>query len=474
MLLIVLFLCIVAMCVYVYTREHKDIFAPSLLFLISYVVSIGSAVLNIERWGIELHPVTFAVLLIGAIEFVGISLWIDRCYKKKTNLSADGKIQFAGVEPADEIKISAWKQVLTYLGCVVYCVLFYRQVQEIAVSAGGYQSFSEMLRLFKESTSVTLTASVPGWLAQMERIVMICAFIYLYFFLHNVIYCGNNPLVKRIFRNCALLIPFLTYMINGILNSDRLIILQTLVGAIVMIFILWVHRTGKNNISWKTLLILAGTVCVGLLLFYWSAEKIGRITDKGIFEYITYYCGCGIECLNQFFEAPPEPSAIIGKETFYNLNLKLYNMGILELEEFYPIHLEFRYYGDVMLGNVYTAYRRWIYDFGFVGAAVLQGIMAAFMSVFYNHVKYGKSKNNGFWLIVYSYLAYTVVFHAYDGYLYIQYVSQTGLTTLILFRLAYWFFAQMDIKFKGGFSLKLTDNYRIEGYKIKKSNDENG
>ena len=122
-------------------------------------------------------------------------------------------------------------------------------------------------------------------------------------------------------------------------------------------------------------------------------------------------------------------------------------MGLLKLDDgFYSLHLEQRYYNDIFIGNVYTSYRRWIYDFGFGGAFILQGIMALFMSVFYNLVKYRKA--NSCCLIIYCYLAYTAVFHAYDGYLYIQYVSFTFLVSLVLFILAYLFFIKYNYSVK--------------------------
>ena len=122
-----------------------------------------------------------------------------------------------------------------------------------------------------------------------------------------------------------------------------------------------------------------------------------------------------------------------------------------------------------MVGNVYTAYRRWIYDFGFVGAVFLQGVMAAVISIFYNKLKYRKVRNIGFWLILYSYLAYTVVFHPIDGYFYVQYVSQTFITTVILIWLMYWFFVNMKIEYKNGLIIHINKNIRIEKFHLVRS-----
>ena len=270
----------------------------------------------------------------------------------------------------------------------------------------------------------------------------------------------------------ACLLPVLLHLCNGFLVSDRLQMLQILVGGIVIYFLIWSYHTGKAYISIKTIGILAIAACGGLVLFYLSASLVGRINTKGLLEYITFYCGCSIECLNQFFKHPPAASEIFGKETFYNLNLKLYNLGLLNLDKFYPIHLEFRYYGDVMVGNIYTAYRRWIYDFGYIGAMILQGVMAGTMSVFYNKLKYRTFKNTGFWLVLYSYIVYTIVFHPIDGYFYLQGVSQTFVTTLILLALMYWFFVTMKVKFRGGFAVYINEKWKFEKFRFSKSKEK--
>ena len=78
-------------------------------------------------------------------------------------------------------------------------------------------------------------------------------------------------------------------------------------------------------------------------------------------------------------------------------------------------------------------------------------------------------RNIGFWLILYSYLAYTVVFHPIDGYFYVQYVSQTFITTVILIWLMYWFFVNMKIEYKNGLIIHINKNIRIEKFHLVRS-----
>ena len=84
MLIYLLFGLLVVLYGILYVKVNKDIFTPALLFLLAYIVSVGCALFNVERWGISMIPMTFFVLLIGAAEFVVIGVAIDRKYKKDT------------------------------------------------------------------------------------------------------------------------------------------------------------------------------------------------------------------------------------------------------------------------------------------------------------------------------------------------------------------------------------------------------
>lgn len=171
----------------------------------------------------------------------------------------------------------------------------------------------------------------------------------------------------------------------------------------------------------------------GLVIFYYSASLIGRINTKGMFDYITYYCGGSIECFNQYVNNEKQIKMVRGEETFYNLISNLDSLGVTDysLTERESGHLEFIYYKETMVGNIYTAYRRWINDFGILGLVIFQGIMAVAMTILYNRAKYNNGKLGNFWILLYGYLAYTVYLHPMDGYFYLELLSKAGIARLV-------------------------------------------
>lgn len=59
MLIYLLFGLLVVLYGILYVKVNKDIFTPALLFLLAYIVSVGCALFNVERWGISMIPMTF-------------------------------------------------------------------------------------------------------------------------------------------------------------------------------------------------------------------------------------------------------------------------------------------------------------------------------------------------------------------------------------------------------------------------------
>ena len=176
-----------------------------------------------------------------------------------------------------------------------------------------------------------------------------------------------------------------------------------------------------------------------------------------MFEYITFYVGGSIECLNQYVKEPVE-TKIAGEETFHNLLTNLNDMHITNLDLNSSIHLEFRYYGKTMIGNIYTAYRRWIHDFGYIGALILNGFMAVFFNVFYNKIKYGnyKKEKTILMIIIYSYMSYSIYYHPLDSIFYNEFISRAFILFMFILLITYIIIMNIEFDFiKNNLNIKM-------------------
>lgn len=429
----------------------KDMMQPAVIFCAVYILSIICVIMNIGKWNIIFRTNTFLVLALGGLEFVLICFGIHKIYAKKKEKVSNTETQTATVIEKETEKSPEIKKYMVVLVClynVIVLGLLIYNVLSIAHQFGEYLNFTQALTLFKNNTSYEINAEIPHYMNLLGKPVIIFAYIFLYTFLKNIIR-KEGKIHQKIIKNWYYLIPVFTYIFYEFTASNRLTILSLVLGGFTMALILW---NQKNNWSKAVRLRSIGRMVLcaicGLILFYFSASIIGRVNSRGPIDYITLYCGGSIECLNRFMQDPPEESNIVGKETFYYLIRNLDSYGIIELEEKYPIHLEFRNSYGNMIGNVYTAYRRWIYDFGIIGMIILQAIMAIFYQLFYETIKKRskQGKEINLLTILYAYMIYPIFLHPIDGYFYLLTVRLAFITTLMMYLVAYAVLFQLTIK----------------------------
>ena len=240
------------------------------------------------------------------------------------------------------------------------------------------------------------------------------------------------------------MIPPALYIVKELICSSRITVLSMLLGTVTVTIIFWSQKNDwKKKISLKAIGIVLSIGIVGMVLFYLSASLIGRVNEKNMFQYITTYAGGSIECLDHYVRFPyeEEKSDIVGNETFYMLiqSLDKYHITHTHIAEKQTAHLSFRYYYDSMIGNVYTAYRRWHHDFGWLGILILNGFMAVVFAIGYYIHKYRPNiKFNELLTVVYMYLVYCVYMHCIDSYFYTTVFQVTFVTNLILFTIIYY------------------------------------
>jgi len=438
MLLILLFLIFLIFLIYSYFKFNKDIIHPCTIFFFVYTLSIACAIYNIKAWNIELAPLTFGILLVGGLEFLIISILFNRKQKKEEQKNDTMK----------EIKIDIWKILLVILYELIVLVLVYLEVRRIASDFGAFHSFSEMLKIFKANTSYASNAQITRIVQLLQKPVYIFPYLFGYFFVYNFV-ASDEKIFTKIKKYWLLLIPIICFILQELLTSQRLSILALVFAIFTMYLICWNRkRKWLASVSLKTLGKLLVVACIGLIMFYYSASLIGRVNKKNMFDYITLYVGGSIECLNQFVKNPPASSEIIGKETFHYFIKNLDSYGIVKINEPLSLHSEFRYYKGNMIGNVYTAYRRWIYDFGLIGAFILQGIVAVFYNLGYIIIKQRKIKKDDLFIIIFCYLIYGLYLHPIDSYLFLATIKLAFVTNLVLFFFLYFFLRTEKISIK--------------------------
>lgn len=397
-----LFIVFLIMLYLTFIKFDKDIIAPPVVLVSGYTLSIICAIANVEKWGIVLHSNTFCVLIYGTLLFVLTAYFIKKYTFNKNKLIDYNKDYF------NKISIN-----LVYLKiyCIFQCVfmlLWLGMIYYIISSMFQINSYSDMMGNFRNwSTNNTdwINNYIYVFMIQIASITNISAYLFLYILLFN--FFSN---VKE--YNKYLIFSIILSIFQSVLSGGRLSMLAIIFAGIMFYMVFYYQKYRKKfPINKKVILIFISSLVGGAVLFILSlaVARGGVITIGNFIPYITFYVGGSIEGLNQFLQNPIESSKIFGKETFYSINFFLIRFGLYDVEP-YKVHLEFREaITGANIGNIYTAYRSYIYDFGYFGLTVLPVIFSAIINyLYYTAIKIIKKIN--IYLLFYSLIFWTLFF----------------------------------------------------------------
>lgn len=142
-------------------------------------------------------------------------------------------------------------------------------------------------------------------------------------------------------------------------------------------------------------------------------------------------------------------SDVWGKETFYGLN---HFLGIItgNPQFDYVIHKEFRYYKGQSTGNVYTTFRSFVHDFGYIGLIVLTTGFSFIINTMYLRIKSKKYRSEKIEynteIVFFSYIIFSVYVAFFADYFWTSLVSAKTLKLLIAIFIGYIFLVRLKIK----------------------------
>lgn len=432
----------------VYIYYKKDIIYPTVIFFGAYTLSSLCALYNSYQWNTTISWKTVILLVAGSFVFLAVSLIIDFIYKKKNAEFDDKKIE---KYKYNIYKIEKWKIIVITVYSILSISLLFYYVYKIAYQFGdNFNSFKEVLNVYRNNTAYNANASLPKFMSILMKINFASCYISMFIFVNNINF-DEQKMKEKIKKYAFLLIPVLTYFIQSFVSSNRLAMVTTIIAFVIMEIITWYRKENWNKtISIKNLILLGVTGIITLLLFYYSATLVGRKIGRKPLDYLTMYIGGSIECLDLYLDEPTSKSGVIGYETFYGLVKNVHDYLKIDVGKVPTGQLEWRYINDnkVMVGNVYTAYRRWIQDFGYIGAVILQVIMATIYICFYKYIKKCEASNekNNLLLILYSYFAYSLCTHPIDSTFYSFTFRIFFIVQVIILIGMYYFLINMDLK----------------------------
>lgn len=387
--------------------SQGDYLHPSTLFCEIFALYELICIIGQSAYQITLHVETIYVMMCGFLAFTigGI-------------LSQDNKlrnIRNSNVSPNQTYQYICVSDSLVYILIVLQIVtqfFFIKYLKAIAAAWGsGGGSLGEMINLYDTMTKfwvtifLNLNVQIPIVYRILNPITNAAAWIILYIAVNNFMF---NKKVK--FSHVIVIFLLCTSIL---LNGSRSPLLRVITFVVIIIYILnykkYRYRKGNFKFFFKLLFIML--LVSGLMIALLSLMgRSGKMTN--IWTYIFTYTGAPIVNLDNFLQNNPIKilgghTALMGEHTFYKAYSYLAKLLKLSFTDKVQNIDGFAFSNNgIEIGNVYTTYNVFAYDFGYLGIFPLIFIVAIYYTQTYKKIlrnTYFTPKID-FKLFIYAYL----------------------------------------------------------------------
>lgn len=409
--------------------SKKEILSPSVIFTFSFGFCSFWACLYSEEWNLDLMSKhTYWVILLGVIYFCVISFIVQFIFVAKYgNRYKNEEVEIKEIYVNTTIKIL----------CLVFCIitLFLRLNFIIKVTQGSWMNISKAMANYDYMSKFTdVFIVVPKYVGISLLLLNAMCYWFMYILVNNFI--ASRSLDKTI------LSIEIVCIITKLSNGGRGGAVNLILSIIAMIYILLKKKGAfKKSIKLKlrTKLIIIAIPLVFLYSFPKLAVIMGRNIKGDAMYYLAIYCGAEIKNLDIFIKEKDTTIASDSNkrncQTFNNLiNWIGPKFGFLEHN--YKLDLPFRRVNGYNLGNVYTTFYPYIYDFGYQGIVPCIGLMASILQFVYEHCRRARLKNKlSIWILVYCYMFSSIVLSFFSNKFYEQNFNISFLYSIILWNI---------------------------------------
>jgi len=389
MLLPILTIILVAILLLALWANDGNLTVPSVIFTGGFVFCATWALAYAAKWSYTMYFGAFAVI-VG-----GIMLFAIAC-------SAIKKLTFHGqdwLEPNEKWdgKAPTWCLLAFFVLQVIVCVWFVVKVKQM-YPAG---SVAASIAAYKYAGTFTTEKTYLGFPLNPLRVAcMSTSYVFGYMFTCSV---------ARHERSFPSAILGLSVLMNFVMNWEgggrTGIAAYAVYLTVLLLLVLRDSREGKFVLSGKLIALISLAAVIFIATFRLLA--IGRhdgFSFEGTLNNLSAYCGAEIPNLDYWMRTSRnKANDIFGSMTFVRtINYLGPKLGIGEWT--YSLDLPYVYSSWHWLGNVYTTFYAFFYDFGWPGLVVLTLIMGSISELLYCMSSCAK-RFRDVWMMLYSYIA---------------------------------------------------------------------
>lgn len=395
--LLVLSLMIIFIINYVFV--NRDICAPSSLFCLSFLVCSFFTAIFSKKWDVNLEVETYSVIVCGVLVFCITSFFVNMIFRP-----ANCKNTYATSNSIKKYKLI----FLLVFQLISYFLIFMNEKQLVMqYGYGNTGSISDIIYGFRALT-LDKKADLNSITSAMRRICNTSAYIWGFLISEKIV----NKIEYKKNISILLYLNFIVSLLGNMLDGQRGNTIAIILSTAMMAYIIWNRKTNnRKKIKIKNIIKVFILFCLILLIFQGVGTLLGRI-DYGntLIDYIGIYIGAEIANLNIVIQSGITTNDLFGVLTFQGIYLLL-GIDITGVEK-----MGFQYSNGYQLGNVYTIFRDYLLDFGYVGYLFPVCFMALFSTIFYLKIKNRCNyKNIDIGLILLSQVLFAVVFSFFSN-----------------------------------------------------------
>lgn len=405
-----------------------DLFFPATIVYLVYAFSLSFVIIEMSKWDGNIGFETFCILFTGlTVYMIGAVFATKVVAKIRVNKHYKLLEGTSTTLPEEAIpQVSSIITTIVILFDAIVLVKYYMDVKQSASSVGSFTDIGSMIGLYRNAgVSGELEVGISKFSAYGYTAMTALAYLYLYILIINI--AQKKFSAKKIIVHA---LPIIMFCICSILTGGRNPLLQLIVAAIMIYYLLMKKLRGySRKFNRKFIIRMILIVVIVLIVFSNMRSIVGRTNTMNTFDYLAMYIGAPIKLFDMFIKNPPAKAhELFGQETFVNLWTWIGSIIHDSRMTGLIMNKEFRTINGLQLGNVYTAFREYYFDFGIMGVIVLPFIHSVFFTTFYqklkkNRIKWKKNKFN-LSIILYSYLSVSLVYYSIDDRLFQRFLSR--------------------------------------------------
>jgi len=405
-----------------YIVFERELISPSFVACAMFIISTFVLLLYRDDWQVNIRLDTIVVIFVGLLGMAIGELIARKVEIKKTFFMLKDEGDF-------EIKPNSMLVFAGFLFVIVTTILYYREILVLSkLSSSSSLFFLKTVREGKMNEGLEISYIVQ----HMFSISEVISCIYIYIVLKNYVFFGKKE------KNPIYLITVIVYSICTLMTTGRARLLNHIIYIVILYFVLYSKkRMWKNVGNIKMVFVSLISACSFLGLFYLAGFLTGKsLNYNNFFDNIANYLGSSIYALNDFLQRKSfMTSEYFGSNTLFGIFAFMRKFGFTIPETSVP--LEYIQCGYVVT-NIYTAFRRYVQDFGMYGLIIIQ-IAIGFV---YTKLllKNKKGKCSGVWTIFLAYFYFPIVMMSIEERFFMDVLLVRSVYSIVYFLIAYKLF----------------------------------